>query len=236
MLQRYDSAKVSHDTTSRAILLDFSIVALLAACSHSGSTSTTAPQIGAQPANQTVTAGQTATFSVAATGTVPLRYQWRKSGTDIAGASGASYTTPATVSADNGASFTVVVSNAAGSMTSNAATLTVTAAAAGTDVVTYKYDVMCTGQNLTESTLTPANVASATFGKLRNLMVDGLVDAQPLYLSKLTVANATHNVVFVATEHDSVYAFDADTGSTSSGRSRSSAPARPPATIAAAPR
>jgi len=196
------------------ILLDFSIVALLAACSHSGSTSTTAPQIGVQPANQTVTAGQTATFGVVATGTVPLRYQWRKGGTDIAGASGSSYTTPATVSADNGSSFTVVVSNAAGSMTSNAATLTVTAAAAGTDVVTYKYDVMRTGQNLTESTLTPANVASATFGKLRNLMVDGLVDAQPLYLSKLTVANATHNVVFIATEHDSVYAFDADTGAT----------------------
>ena len=106
----------------------------------------------------------------------------------------------------------MVVSNAAGSMTSNAAMLTVTAAAAGTDVVTYKYDVMRTGQNLAESALTPSNVTSATFGKLRNLMVDGLVDAQPLYLSKLTVAGATHNVVFVATEHDSVYAFDADTG------------------------
>ncbi len=174
----------------------------------------TAPQITAQPANLTVTVGQTATFSVAATGTAPLRYQWRKSGTAIAGASGSSYTTPATVSADNGSSFTVVVTNAAGSMTSGAATLTVTATAAGTDVVTYKYDVMRTGQNLTESALTPVNVTSATFGKLRNLMVDGLVDAQPLYLSKLTVAGATHNVVFVATEHDSVYAFDSDTGTT----------------------
>jgi PQQ enzyme repeat len=87
-----------------------------------------------------------------------------------------------------------------------------TAAATSTDVVTYKYDVVRTGQNLTESALTPCNVTSSTFGKLRNLMVDGLVDAQPLYLSKLTVAGATLNVVFVATEHDSVYAFDADTG------------------------
>jgi Immunoglobulin domain/Immunoglobulin I-set domain len=172
----------------------------------------TAPQITTQPANQTVTVGQTATFSVAATGNAPLQFQWRKNGTAIAGATGSSYTTPATVSGDNGSSFTVVVTNAAGSMTSHAATLTVTAVVAGTDVVTYKYDVMRTGQNLAESTLTLSNVASTTFGKLRNLMVDGLVDAQPLYVSQLAVAGAAHNVVFVATEHDSVYAFDAATG------------------------
>jgi Immunoglobulin domain/PQQ enzyme repeat len=198
----------------------FAIVALLAACGSASRSSdqaqpqisTTAPQITTQPANQTVTVGQTATFNVVATGTAPLQYQWRKNGTAIAGATGSSYTTPVAVSGDNGSSFTVVVNNAAGSMTSNAATLALTAAATGTEVVTYKYDVMRTGQNLAESTLTPSNVTSATFGKLRNLMVDGLVDAQPLYLSKLTVAGAAHNVVFVATEHDSVYAFDADTG------------------------
>ena len=174
----------------------------------------TAPQITTQPVNQTVSVGQTATFHVVATGTAPLQYQWQKNGTAIAAATGSSYTAPAAVSGDNGSSFTVVVTNATGSMTSNAATLTATAtaAAAGTDVVTYKYDVMRTGQNLTESALTPSNVTSATFGKLRNLMVDGLVDAQPLYLSRLTVAGAAHNVVFVATEHDAVYAFDADTG------------------------
>ncbi len=173
----------------------------------------TAPQITTQPANQTVSVGQTATFSVVATGSPPLQYQWRKGGSAITGATASSYTTPATVIGDNGSSFTVIVSNATGSMTSNAATLTVTVAAApGTDVVTYKYDVMRTGQNLAEAALTPANVTSSAFGKLRNLMVDGLVDAQPLYLSKLTVAGATHNVVFVATEHDSLYAFDADTG------------------------
>ncbi len=171
----------------------------------------TALQITTQPANQAVSVGQTATFSVVATGSAPLQYQWQKNGTAIAGATGSSYTTAAAASGDNGSSFAVVVTNATGSKTSNAATLTVAAAAAA-DVVTYKYDVMRTGQNLTESVLTPSNVASATFGKLRNLMVDGLVDAQPLYLSKLTVAGAAHNVVFVATEHDSLYAFDADTG------------------------
>jgi hypothetical protein len=84
----------------------------------------------------------------------------------------------------------------------------------GTDVVTYKNDVARTGQNLTETTLTLTNVASATFGLLRTLPVDGKVDAQPLYLSELTVAGAAHNVVYVATESDSVYAFDSDTGAT----------------------
>jgi len=81
-----------------------------------------------------------------------------------------------------------------------------------TDVVTYKNDVARTGANLTESVLTLANVNSTSFGKLRTLEADGKVDAQPLYLSGLTVQGAAHNVVFVATENDTVYAFDADTG------------------------
>ena len=85
-----------------------------------------APQITAQPQNASVTAGQTATFSVTATGTAPLSYQWMKSSTAISGATSASYTTPATATSDSGSSFTVKVSNSAGSMTSNAATLTVT--------------------------------------------------------------------------------------------------------------
>lgn len=79
-----------------------------------------------------------------------------------------------------------------------------------TDVVTYHYDNQRTGQNLNEVTLTPANVNSTKFGKLGEFTVDGKVDAQPLYLSNLTIGGQKKNVLFVATEHGSVYAFDAD--------------------------
>src|SRR5438445_3822917 len=88
-----------------------------------------APSITAQPLSQTVTAGQPASFSVTATGTAPLTYQWNKNGAAISGATSSTYATAATTSSDNGAQFTVVVSNAAGSATSSAAMLTVSAAA-----------------------------------------------------------------------------------------------------------
>jgi regulation of enolase protein 1 (concanavalin A-like superfamily) len=90
----------------------------------------TIPTITTQPASQTVTAGQTATFSVVASGSAPLAYQWQKNGANITGATSASYTTPATTSADNGATFRCIVSNSVGSTTSNSATLTVTAGTA----------------------------------------------------------------------------------------------------------
>jgi hypothetical protein len=171
-----------------------------------------APTITTQPANQTVTAGQTATFSVAATGTAPLAYQWQKNGTDIPGATSASYMTPVTASADSGALFRVVVSNTVGNVTSNSATLTVNPGTTNStvDVITYHYDNGRSGQNLNETALTPANVKSATFGKKGEFSVDGKVDAQPLYLSQVTIAGQKKNVLYVATEHGSVYAFDAD--------------------------
>ena len=171
-----------------------------------------APTITAQPANQTRAVGQTATFSVTATGTAPLSYQWQKNSGDISGATAATYATPATVSGDNGAQFDVIVSNAAGSQTSTMATLTVNAVTVSTiDVVTYHYDNLRTGQNLNETILTPANVNSTKFGKLGAFTVDGRVDAQPLYLSAVAMPSlGTKNVLYVATEHGSVYAFDAD--------------------------
>ena len=95
-----------------------------------------APSISTQPVNQTVTAGQTATFSVTSSGAAPLSYQWSKNGAAISGATSASYTTPATATSDSRSQFTVVVSNSAGDVTSNAATLTVTAADVAPSITT----------------------------------------------------------------------------------------------------
>ncbi|MGB9067328.1 MAG: immunoglobulin domain-containing protein, partial [Candidatus Acidiferrales bacterium] len=111
-------------------LLAIALVLSLAAASCAGrsaeTSDPTAPGIRTQPINETASVGQTATFSVAASGTAPLSYQWKKNNTAITGATAASYTTPATTNADNGSTFAVVVSNTAGSITSNSATLTVT--------------------------------------------------------------------------------------------------------------
>jgi hypothetical protein len=81
------------------------------------------------------------------------------------------------------------------------------------NVLTFHNDNARSGQNLNEITLTPANVKSASFGKLLTVPLDGKVDAQPLYLAELNIpGHGVHSVVFAATEHDSVYAFDANTG------------------------
>jgi Abnormal spindle-like microcephaly-assoc'd, ASPM-SPD-2-Hydin len=88
-------------------------------------TAISAPVISLQPSSQAVTAPNSAVFSAAATGTAPMSYQWMRNGLSISGASGPTYTTPATSTSDNGAAFSVVIRNAAGSVTSAAATLSV---------------------------------------------------------------------------------------------------------------
>jgi hypothetical protein len=91
-------------------------------------------------------------------------------------------------------------------------TATATIAAIPTDVLTYHNDIERTGQNLTEQTLTTSNVKTS-FGQLFHVSVDGLVDAQPLIKTQVTIpGKGIHNVLYVVTENDSLYAFDSDSG------------------------
>ena len=124
-------------------LTDVLVVFFLVGCSgiagpngNGGGNQAVAPSMTTQPTSTTVTAGQTATFSVLASGTAPISYQWRKNTSNISGATAASYTTPATTNADNGSKFDVVVSNSAGSVTSSQAILTVNAAAVAPAIIT----------------------------------------------------------------------------------------------------
>lgn len=116
-------------------------------------------------------------------------------------------------------SATITFTGVSGSLSHNAVfTLNVTGAvstpppSAGIDVTTYHYDNARDGLNSQETILTPSNVTSSSFGKIGFFSTDGKVDGEPLYLSQLTINGAAHNVLYAVTEHDSVYAFDADAG------------------------
>ena len=134
------------------------------------------PSITTQPVGRTVTAGQTAAFSVAVTGTAPFSYQWYKNTTPISGATSSSYTTPATTTSDNGAVFKAIVTNSAGSVTSASATLTVNAAptasltvnpsslAFGTVTIGAKSTVPATVTNSGTASVTISNVSIAGAG------------------------------------------------------------------------
>jgi hypothetical protein len=103
---------------------------------------------------------------------------------------------------------TVKFTGASGSLTHTASV----AVYVKIDVLTHHFDVGRTGLNASEADLTHANVNSTQFGLLRILPVDGVVDAQPLFLSNVNIGGVEHNIVYVVTEADSVYAFDAGSG------------------------
>jgi len=113
------------------------------------------------------------------------------------------------------ANVSVTLTGTSGSHThSVSGNLVVTAAAMtnAPDITTYHDDIARDGLNAQETILTLANVNSTQFGKVGFDAVDGLVDAEPLYLANVVMGNSLHNVLYVATEHGSVFAFDADTG------------------------
>ncbi len=153
--------------------------------------------------NSTVQLTATATYSDNSTADVTAAATWT-----------AAHTTVATVSTDG-----LVTGVASGSTTIRAAvsgvsgtdSLTVNiAAGSGVNIATWHADNNRSGLNAGEQSLTPANVTPATFGKLFSYLVDGYVYGEPLLMSNITVNGGVHNVVYAATENDSVYAFDAD--------------------------
>ncbi len=138
---------------------------------------------------------------------------------------------PATLSLAPGASQVVVLTASAAATISDA-TVTfigqdfslfgtadldvqvVTAPSYPDDVPTWHYDAQRTGLRIDESVLTPTSVTASGFGRLNSWAADGPVDAQPLYAANVTIAAQGHNVLYVVTENDSVYALDANTGTT----------------------
>jgi hypothetical protein len=109
-------------------------------------------------------------------------------------------------------SSTVTLTGTSGSLTHAASVIVTVTTPGGVNVTTYHNDNARDGWNPSETKLTPQNVNFNTFGKLRELPVDGKVDGEPLYVSGLSIAGQVHNALIVVTENASAYAFDADMG------------------------
>jgi hypothetical protein len=165
-----------------------------------------------QPVQLTATAlnGFTATISVALSG-LPAGVTATPATISLTTGSPQSLTLTAGNSAPAG-SASVLFTGTSGSLTHTATLALTVAAPSGVNVSTYHNDNARDGWNSSETVLTPQNVNVNGFGKLRELPVDGKVDAEPLYVSGLSVAGQSHNVLLVVTENASAFAFDADSG------------------------
>ncbi len=144
---------------------------------------------------------------------------WFATGSSCSGTSCGTFSAASTVS---GTPVTYTAPTTAGIYTLSATSITDGSTTASikiavTDlpgVVTYHNDLARDGANAQEYSLTPSNVTSTTFGKLFSCTVDEAIYAQPLWVPNLSIAGGQHNVVFVATQNDGLYAFDADSSST----------------------
>jgi chitodextrinase len=165
--------------------------------------------VSVSPKRAAVTSGQTQVFSAAVTGNSNTNVTWAvdamSGGNATIGTidSNGKYTAPASAG-----TYTITATSVADVTQSASVPIAVTDLAG---VFTYHNDNSRDGANTHEFALTTATVKGATFGKLFSCAVDGAIYAQPLWVANLTISGARHNVVFVATQHDSMYAFDADT-------------------------
>ena len=184
---------------------DFSLVVSPATLSLTAGATGLPAQITATPLN-----GFTGTVVVALSG-LPTGVTANPTTLSLTAGTPQSLTLTAGNTAQAGTSSVVFTGTSAALSHTASLALTV-ATAAGVNVTTYHNDNARDGWYSAETTLTPQNVKAATFGKLRELAVDGKVDAQPLYVSGLSIAGQTHNVLIAVTEHGSAYAFDADAG------------------------
>jgi hypothetical protein len=116
-------------------------------------------------------------------------------------------TTTASFSSASPGVYTITATSIVDNTQTASATIGVTDLAG---VFTYHNNLSRDGSNLSEYTLTTSNVTAANFGKLYSCTVDGAIYAQPLWVANLMINGTKHNVVFVATQHESLYAFDAD--------------------------
>ena len=200
----------SQATTALTATTTYSLVCTGAGGSSSSATATVTVASGTvsvTPGSSAITSGQTLQFSASVPGNAAANW----SVDTIANGNSSVGTISSTGLYTGGTSagvHTVTATSSAVSSQSGSATVAVTSLAG---VYTYHNDVARDGANQLEYALTPTSVTSSSFHKLFSCNVDGAIYGQPLWVAQLTVNSAKHNVVIVATAHDSLYAFDADT-------------------------
>jgi hypothetical protein len=213
----------------------------LSGCGTSGSSGTPPADITLSLSAKRAAVAASQEYSVKATTNDTAGVNWTATAGSFASQHSASgvaveYTAPA-----SGGSFTITASSVTNSAKSAEMKVYVTDLAG---VTTYHNDLARDGANTQEYALTPAAVGTSTFGKLFSCPVDGAIYAQPLWLPGVTVGGSKHNVVFVATQHDSLFAFDADAspcaqlwkeslidGSHGAGAGESPVPSSPPGNL-----